>query len=775
MNPPDVVLEELLAQDTWVRALARRLVADEHAAEDVVQDAWVSALRSPPGRRSTARIWLARVVRNRAFSLRRSAGHRESREREAARSESLPSVDRLMERETVRLQVAKAVYALEEPYRSAIFYRYFEGLPPREIAARLDVPAATVETRLKRGIGMLRARLDREFGGDRRTWCTALLPLLGPPAGLSGTSIGGGSGVAVLSGALIMNMKLKVGIAVGLLLAVVAGIAFWPDDTIGEPPRLEPEAMVRPANEPPPIDPEPEPGEMRNAPPPVETSPAAAHAESGPRESPAEDRITIQGRCVDAVTREPLADCTVSVKARLTLDSALTQTRYTAEVEDLLLEQGEIRWKDPAAFTTGRDGVFVLRFRSPPPVPVELDIERKDRAPVEAFWKRGQLRPSAVEDLGDVALEGGARVSGRVVDTEGKLQPTVPVELSRPFGSFALPASVRSQGFFSVTTGSNGLFRFPWPVPPGKWTIRARGRYLAGDARITIPSGASRHPLEVVVKKLPAITGIIVDETGAPVPGAWVDFHPTGTGSRYFANRSRADGTFRLERRPEDPEGPVTLTAAKEGYEAMWRQGSHAWNSTGVRIVLRRGVPVRVRVTDATTGQPVERFGVRYYSTKPDQARIHQPHRRLRQAGRHPDGVLVLDGVRRGPNVLMVEPLGATYVPSRWRAFEVSAGETPEQHVRLARPVTRTLRVFWKDANKTPVAGTEVELVRSPVGATEINVKTPVGRSGRYGVYPHDRLALLLQRGTTDAKGELVLTGPPGERLALKLAGPGLA
>src|SRR6185436_14680515 len=55
---------ELLAHSSWVRRLARSLVASEADAEELVQETWVAALRRPPTEGSPARPWIARVVRN---------------------------------------------------------------------------------------------------------------------------------------------------------------------------------------------------------------------------------------------------------------------------------------------------------------------------------------------------------------------------------------------------------------------------------------------------------------------------------------------------------------------------------------------------------------------------------------------------------------------------------------------------------------------------------------------------------------------------------------
>src|SRR5690242_10646816 len=70
-------VRELLAHGTWLRRLARAIVRDADAAEDLVQDAWVVALKEPAlASRSSLRAWLATVVRNLARERARSDARR---------------------------------------------------------------------------------------------------------------------------------------------------------------------------------------------------------------------------------------------------------------------------------------------------------------------------------------------------------------------------------------------------------------------------------------------------------------------------------------------------------------------------------------------------------------------------------------------------------------------------------------------------------------------------------------------------------------------------
>ena len=70
---------------------------------------------------------------------------------------------------------------LEEPYRKTVLVRYFEGLSLRETAERLGIPRETVKTRMRRAHAMLRERLRREHGDERRGVPAIVVPIVGGP------------------------------------------------------------------------------------------------------------------------------------------------------------------------------------------------------------------------------------------------------------------------------------------------------------------------------------------------------------------------------------------------------------------------------------------------------------------------------------------------------------------------------------------------------------------------------------------------------------------
>ena len=122
--------ESLLEHREFVRRLARSLVRDEHAAQDLVQDTWLEALRRPPHSISGVRAWLASVVRTRARNRARGEARRTTRELAAAREEADRSEHGLHERFAMQHKVVEAVLALREPYKTVVLLHYYEGLSP---------------------------------------------------------------------------------------------------------------------------------------------------------------------------------------------------------------------------------------------------------------------------------------------------------------------------------------------------------------------------------------------------------------------------------------------------------------------------------------------------------------------------------------------------------------------------------------------------------------------------------------------------------------------
>ncbi len=152
----------------------RSILRDEGEVEDVLQDAYLAAFQHLDdfAGRSLVSTWLVRIAINKALDrLRRSSrlvgldGWPE--EDLVAQSPPLPvrpdPEAQSSARELARL-LAEAIDVLPARYRAVYMLREVEGLDTREAAACLDLPEATVKTRLHRARARLRDELERLAG-----------------------------------------------------------------------------------------------------------------------------------------------------------------------------------------------------------------------------------------------------------------------------------------------------------------------------------------------------------------------------------------------------------------------------------------------------------------------------------------------------------------------------------------------------------------------------------------------------------------------------------
>lgn len=199
----------LLAESRWLASLARRLVADGAQADDLAQETLASALQRPPAADRPLRGWLATALRSRWRDESRAQRARLAREQSHSRREALPSTLDVVAKAELQRELVQALLSLDEPYRTTVLLRFFEGLAPREIARRMRAPVATVHSRLQRGLAQLRERLDRDR--PRTQWLAAFAPLARDPSGLAPWTVG----------VSIVNAAIKVAVPAVVVLACV--------------------------------------------------------------------------------------------------------------------------------------------------------------------------------------------------------------------------------------------------------------------------------------------------------------------------------------------------------------------------------------------------------------------------------------------------------------------------------------------------------------------------------------------------------------------------
>jgi RNA polymerase sigma-70 factor, ECF subfamily len=151
--------------------LARYLTRHEHDAQDVVQDAYLRALKYFDGFRGAeaadGRAWLLAIVRNTAFTWRRRY-HQEASAAEfdeQLHSEAVAEVH--PETELVgassRESLHQAIDRLPPEFREVIVLRELQGLSYKEIGEVTGVPVGTVMSRLSRA----RSRLQRALYAEQ--------------------------------------------------------------------------------------------------------------------------------------------------------------------------------------------------------------------------------------------------------------------------------------------------------------------------------------------------------------------------------------------------------------------------------------------------------------------------------------------------------------------------------------------------------------------------------------------------------------------------------
>jgi RNA polymerase sigma-70 factor (ECF subfamily) len=152
-----------------VGGLARRVIRDDHRAEEVCQtvftDLWSHPERFDPSRGSL-RSWLLTHAHGRSVDLVRSEEARRRRDERDAR-EAPPSwlecdVEGTVAGLAVADEVRQALDNLPPEERDPIVLAYFGGQSYRQAAAQLGQPEGTVKSRIRAGLGKLRRALEAE-------------------------------------------------------------------------------------------------------------------------------------------------------------------------------------------------------------------------------------------------------------------------------------------------------------------------------------------------------------------------------------------------------------------------------------------------------------------------------------------------------------------------------------------------------------------------------------------------------------------------------------
>ena len=168
-----------------VFGLALRMLRQEHDAEDVTQQTFLSVLENLDGFRGEASFstWVLRIASHAALKIirKRKGMNTVSLEEATEPSEDFNSIphpefiadwrqspEHLVERNEVRLLLDNALSRLDEKHRLVFLLRDVEGLSVRETADALDLSEGNVKVRLLRARLQLREELTRVLGDPER-------------------------------------------------------------------------------------------------------------------------------------------------------------------------------------------------------------------------------------------------------------------------------------------------------------------------------------------------------------------------------------------------------------------------------------------------------------------------------------------------------------------------------------------------------------------------------------------------------------------------------
>ncbi|MFE6946592.1 sigma-70 family RNA polymerase sigma factor [Streptomyces chartreusis] len=143
---------------------AYKALDDRQLAEDVVQETFVRAWRSPRGfdpDQGSMRTWLFAIARNcvvdaiRRRSVREGPGY-SSWDAVSESPSGFDPVDQLLE----RIQLGEALERLSPQHREAVVEVYFGGRTCAELGEELGISASTMRSRLYYGVRALRLILE---------------------------------------------------------------------------------------------------------------------------------------------------------------------------------------------------------------------------------------------------------------------------------------------------------------------------------------------------------------------------------------------------------------------------------------------------------------------------------------------------------------------------------------------------------------------------------------------------------------------------------------
>lgn len=175
-NDPDAFRSIMRRHNQRLFRIARGIVRNDDAAEDIVQEAYFRAFSHLNHFRgeSSLSTWLCRIVMNEAFGRLRASSRiseislvADERGAEILRfpgGTALDDPEKTMAQRQILQLVEQATDALPDDFRLVFIARIIEGMSVEETAELLAIKPETVRTRLHRARALLRKQIDSQIG-----------------------------------------------------------------------------------------------------------------------------------------------------------------------------------------------------------------------------------------------------------------------------------------------------------------------------------------------------------------------------------------------------------------------------------------------------------------------------------------------------------------------------------------------------------------------------------------------------------------------------------
>ncbi len=268
-------------------------------------------------------------------------------------------------------------------------------------------------------------------------------------------------------------------------------------------------------------------------------------------------------------------------------------------------------------------------------VKVRLNLNHPDYISDRDFGglqeKQGVTMQALRARTATITMQSGVSVTGTVTDPEGQpVAGAIVVRGEHPYWEW---------GSQEVRTDARGVYRLP-SLPRGPLTITAVAPgWMPMQTQVDLQPGLK--PVDFLLEPGKELRIRFIDRLGQPIPGVSVQLgqwrgnealynhrHPNVLDTQ-IPYQSNEAGSYQWAWAPDDA---VTYTFWKEGYQS--RNATLVADGKEQTITLQAILRITGKVTDAATGQPIDRFtAIPVFEFSPSAVHVDRQHYRVFSGG----------------------------------------------------------------------------------------------------------------------------------------------